>query len=119
MTIVTTFNIYIMYFLTSCRVTGAAEMRTLPSVYKLNFGISRISLFYVVNFFLITFLVVITTISCTIIHFTDFASRSSITFTILLTTISFKFIMANYTPTINYLVSTFFVLDCYMYNILF
>lgn len=86
------------------RVTGCANVNTQPSVYKLDFGISRISLFYVVNFFLITFLVVIASISCTIIHFTDFASRSSITFTVLLTIISFKFIMANYTPTINYLV---------------
>ena len=86
------------------RVTASAATRTQPSIYKLNFGISRISLFYVVNFFLITFLVVIATISCTIIHFTDFGSRSSITFTILLTLISFKFIMANYTPTINYMV---------------
>mmetsp|Transcript_20118 Transcript_20118/g.33889 ORF Transcript_20118/g.33889 Transcript_20118/m.33889 type:complete len:503 (-) Transcript_20118:638-2146(-) len=88
-------------------VTALAESSSQPSVYKLNFGISRKSLFYVVNFFLITFLVVIATISCTIIHFTDFGSRSSITFTILLTLISFKFIMANYTPTINYLVSYF------------
>ena len=79
-------------------------MRSQPSVYKMNFGISRISLFYIVNFFLITFLVVVATISCTIINFTDFASRSSITFTILLTIISLKFIISNYTPTINYLV---------------
>lgn len=74
-----------------------------PSVYITTFGIGRMSLFYVTNFFLVTFFVVGSVFGCLAIQHSDFAARSSITFTILLTIISIKFIMASYTPKVNYL----------------
>jgi hypothetical protein len=82
---------------------GVVHQETNPSVYVASFGIGRISLFYIMNFFLVTFFVVGSTFGCLAINYTDFGTRSSITFTILLTVISTKFIMSSYTPKINYL----------------
>ena len=82
---------------------GVVHQETNPSVYIASFGIGRISLFYVMNFFLVTFFVVGSVFGCQAIIYTDFGSRSSITFTILLTIISIKFIMSSYTPKISYL----------------
>jgi hypothetical protein len=74
-----------------------------PSVYIASFGIARISLFYMINFFLVSFFVVGSCFGVLAINYADFGTRSSITFTILLTVISTKFIMSSYTPKINYL----------------
>lgn len=82
---------------------GMVHQETNPSMYIASFGIERISLFYVTNFFLVTFFVVGSVFGCQAIAYQDFGTRSSITFTILLTIISLKFIMASYTPKINYL----------------
>ena len=82
---------------------GLLKQDSNPSVYRVSFGIERISLFYVMNFVMITFLVVGSVFGCLAISHADFGTRSSITFTILLTIISMKFTMASYTPKINYL----------------
>ena len=82
---------------------GLVHQDTNPSVYISSFGIGRISLFYMINFFLVSFFVVGSTFGMLAINHTDFGTRSSITFTILLTVISTKFIMSSYTPKINYL----------------
>ena len=81
---------------------GTVHRNNNPSVYIASFGIERISLFYIMNFFMVTFFIVLSTFGCLAIHYKDFASRSSITFTILLTVISMKYIMSSYTPKINY-----------------
>jgi hypothetical protein len=74
-----------------------------PSFYKLSFGLSRTSTYYLTNFVLVTYFVVGSSLSCIAIDHSDFGSRASITYTLLLTVVALKFVMSSSIPRINYL----------------
>lgn len=74
-----------------------------PSIYELSFGLSRNTTFYLANFVLVTFAVVFSALSVIAVNHQDFSGRSSITYTLLLTMVAFKFVMSSYIPKVNYL----------------
>lgn len=79
------------------------------SCFKLLAGIKRKSEFYLTNCVLVVYFIVLCAISVIAVHPSDFGSRGSLTFTILLTLVAFKFVMSSYVPKIPY----FTVLDYY------
>lgn len=84
-------------------VLGEVKSEENPAFYKLSFGVSRVSTYYLTNFVLITYFVVGSSLSCIAIDHSDFGSRASITYTLLLTVVALKFVMSSSIPRINYL----------------
>jgi hypothetical protein len=84
-------------------VSGEAISDENPSSYKLSFGLSRTSTYYLTNFVLVSYFVVGSSLSCIAVDHDDFGSRASITFTLLLTIVALKFVMSSAIPRINYL----------------
>lgn len=85
-------------------VHGEIETKEItPSSFRLFFGLSRTSTYYLTNFVLISFFVVGSSLSCIAIEHTDFGNRASITYTLLLTMVALKFVMSSSIPRINYL----------------
>lgn len=66
------------------------------------FGVERNSMYYLTNFFVTMFVVVQFGIFVVSIDCTDFGTRSSVTITLLLTLVAFKFVMGSYIPKISY-----------------
>lgn len=69
----------------------------------INMWIERHSDFYYVNFSLVVFVIVEANGSIVVAEVTDLATRSTITLTLLLTLVAFKFVMMSNTPKISYL----------------
>jgi hypothetical protein len=84
-------------------VSGELNSEDNPSFYRLSFGLSRASTYYLTNFVLVTYFVVGSSLSCIAIDHSDFGSRASITYTLLLTVVALKFVMSSSIPRINYL----------------
>jgi hypothetical protein len=84
-------------------VSGHPNSEENPSSYKLSFGLSRTSTYYLTNFVLVSYFVVGSSLSCIAVDHNDFGSRASITFTLLLTIVALKFVMSSAIPRINYL----------------
>lgn len=59
-------------------------------VYSSCFGVSRVATYYMMNFILVLFIIVESASFCIVIEPNDFAERSSLTFTLLLTIVSFS-----------------------------
>ena len=66
--------------------------------------------FYLVNFCSVVLLIGLFALSVVAIAFDDFGGRTSITMTLLLTLVAFKFVMTTYVPPTSYLT----LLDTYM-----
>ena len=79
------------------------------SIFESKFGIVRNPDFYVKNCFLTVYFIVQCSIFVVACSPHDFSSRASLTFTILLTLVAFKFVMATYVPRLPY----FTILDTY------
>lgn len=71
---------------------------------------SRNPIFYVVNFGLVNFLIIVLSMTTTAVPNQLFAERASITMTLLLTSIAFKFVITSYVPPTKYMT----LLDQYM-----
>lgn len=84
-------------------VDGEINSEGTPSYYKLSFGLSRTSTYYLTNFVLVSYFVVGSSLSCIAVDHNDFGSRASITYTLLLTMVALKFVMSSSIPRINYL----------------
>jgi hypothetical protein len=73
------------------------------SIFVLKFGISRDPTFYLWNVGFVHFaIVLLSTFVCAIKH-TDFGARAQVTYTLLLTLVAFKFVVATFVPRISYL----------------
>jgi len=66
-------------------------------------GMSRSATFYLWNFALIIFLVVELATLTAAIDYTTFADRANLTYTLLLTYVTFQFVASTFVPRINYL----------------
>lgn len=84
-------------------VSGDIFSEENPSSYRLSFGLSRTSTYYLTNFVLVSYFLVFSSLSCLAVDHKDFGNRASITFTLLLTTVALKFVMSSSIPRINYL----------------
>jgi hypothetical protein len=84
-------------------ISATVESDERPAQFRVEFGLSRTTSFYITNFVLITFFLVVSSLSCIAIEYDDFGSRAGITFTLLLTLVALKFVMTSYIPKINYL----------------
>jgi hypothetical protein len=71
--------------------------------------------FYVINFGVVNFVIIILSLTTRAVDYTDFANRSQITLTLLLTLIAFKFVINSYVTQTNYLT----YLDYYILSGLF
>ena len=73
------------------------------SVFVLKFGVSRDPGFYLWNVMFVHFAVVLlSAFTCAIDH-ADFGARAQVTYTLLLTLVAFKFVVATFVPRISYL----------------
>ena len=72
-------------------------------VFILSFGISRLPAFYIWNVALFHFVLVLLSTCTYAIDYNDFGARSQVTYTLLLTLVAFKFVVANFVPKISYL----------------
>ena len=71
--------------------------------FVLSFGISRDPSFYIWNVALFHFVLVLLSCFTCSIDFLDFGARSQVTYTLLLTLVAFKFVVATFVPKISYL----------------
>jgi hypothetical protein len=72
-------------------------------IFILSFGISRDPSFYIWNVALFHFILVLLSAFACAIDFVDFGARSQVTYTLLLTLVAFKFVVATFVPRISYL----------------
>jgi len=70
----------------------------------------RNSFYYVINFGVVLFLIVLSALPISAIPYKEIADRMSITVSLLLTMVAFKFVMTSYIPPTSYLTT----LDIYM-----
>jgi hypothetical protein len=70
----------------------------------------RNSFYYVINFGIVLFLIVLSALPISAIPYKEIADRMSITVSLLLTMVAFKFVMTSYIPPTSYLTT----LDIYM-----
>lgn len=91
------------WYLDTFVITSMGDIYERANGFYIELNVSRNPWFYVINLRLVNFIIVILSLTTKAVPYESFADRSSITLTLLLTSIAFKFVISTYVPPTPYL----------------